>query len=478
MRVAVIGGGFGGIAATIALRRAGIEDIVVFERSSGVGGTWFDNRYPGAQTDAASHMYCYSFARYDWSRTHVGHQELREYLDHVVDRFGVRRHFRFGESVTSVEWDDEAGEQVVRTASGGVHRFDAVISAVGMFTAPKLPDLPGLADFAGQIVHTAVWDESLDFEGKRVAVIGTGSSATQIVSTIAGQAKQVVVYQRQPGWLLPKGDRDFSGLERAVYRLPLIWRINRLRLYLRQERREFRGGFFRDGTPANRRAKQLALDTIARVFADRPDLADAVTPNYPFGGKRAVLSSSFYQSLLRDDVELIPQRVVSCTPDGVIDSAGEYREADVLVMATGFHAASYLDTLRVTGRGGVGLHAYWAGEPTAFLGITVPGFPNFFMLYGPNTNGGFIVPNLERQSSYAAKEIARLRRPGVRAVEVSAAVTERYNRWLQRKLARTAFASTDNYFQSASGRIVTQWPLTATFYAFLTVVLRGLARRR
>ena len=411
VRVAVIGGGFGGIAAAIALRKAGIDEIMVFERSAGVGGTWFDNRYPGAQTDAASHMYCYSFANYDWSRTHVGHQELREYLEHVVDRFDVRRHFRFGQSVESVEWDEDAGEQVLTTASGELHRFHAVISAVGMFTAPRLPDLPGLADFAGQTVHTAAWDASLTLAGKRVAVVGTGSSATQVVSTIAGEAEQVIVYQRQPGWLLPKGDRDFTDRERAVYRLPGIWRINRLRLYLRQERREFRGGFFRDGSPANLRARRLALDTIATAFAARPDLAKAVTPTYPFGGKRAVLSSAFYQALLRDDVELVPRRVISCTPGGIVDSAGEHREADVLVMATGFHAASYLDTLRVTGRGGQDLQSYWAGEPTAFLGITVPGFPNFFMLYGPNTNGGFIVPNLERQSAFAAKEIARLRRP-------------------------------------------------------------------
>ncbi len=478
VRVAIIGGGFGGIAAAVKLRRAGLDDFVVFERSAGVGGTWFDNRYPGAQTDAASHMYCYSFAPFDWTRTHVGHQELRAYLDHVVDRFDLRKHFRLRTSVVSVTWDERDKQHRVRTADGQEHRFEAVISAVGMFSAPRLPDLPGLETFTGVAVHTATWDETVTFPGRRVAVMGTGSSATQVVASLAGSADQVYVFQRQPGWLLPKGDRDFTALERRIYRWPALWRLNRLRLYLRQEKREFRGAFFRPGTRANRRARQTALRNIADVFTDRPDLKALVTPSYAFGGKRAVLSSSFYQSLLRPDVELIPYPVTACTATGVVDSTGRERPIDVLVMATGFHAASYLDGLQVRGRDGLDLHEYWAGEPSAFLGITVPGFPNFFMLYGPNTNGGFIIPNLERQAAYAAKEIRRLRRPGVREVEVRADIARRYNTWLQRKMAGTAFTATDNYFQSASGKVVTQWPRTATLYAFLTIVLRRISTRR
>lgn len=476
--MAIIGGGFGGIAAAVKLQQAGLEDFVIFERSAGVGGTWWDNRYPGAETDAACHMYCYSFARYDWSRTHVGHRELRDYLEHVVDRFALRKHFRLRSRIASVTWDEQHQHYLVRTEDGQEQPFEAVISAVGMFSAPRLPDLPGLDEFSGAAVHTAAWDDSVAFAGRRVAVMGTGSSATQVVSSLAGHAEQVYVFQRQPGWLLPKGDRDLTDLERRVYRWPAWWRINRLRLYLRQERREFRGAFFRPGTGANRRAQQTALRTIDEVFADRPDLKALVTPNYPFGGKRAVLSSAFYQSLLRPDVELVPHPVVACTATGVVDSTGAERQVDVLVMATGFQAASYLTGLQVRGRGGLDLHEHWAGEPSAFLGITVPGFPNFFMLYGPNTNGGFIIPNLERQASYAAKEIARLERPGVREVEVGEEITRRYNRWLQRKMVGTAFTATDNYFQSASGKVVTQWPRTATLYALLTVVLRRVSRRR
>jgi cation diffusion facilitator CzcD-associated flavoprotein CzcO len=260
-----------------------------------------------------------------------------------------------------------------------------------------------------------------------------------------------------------------------VFRLPGVWRLNRLRLYLRQERREVGGAFFRPGSRSNTKARAMALRHIADVFADHPELQEAVTPRYPFGGKRAVLSSQFFASLLRPDVELVPHAVAACTPTSVIDTAGVEREVDALVMATGFHAASYLSTLEVVGRDGARLHDVWDGEPSAFLGITVPRFPNFFMLDGPNTNGGLIMFNLERQAEYAAREITRLRRSGIEAVEVRADVTRAYNTWLQRKIARTSFTSTDNYYTSPTGTVVTQWPDCETLYAILTRLLRGVS---
>lgn len=473
--VAVIGGGFGGIAAAVNLRRRGITDFVVFERSEGPGGTWWDNRYPGAETDAPAHLYCFSFAPYDWTRTHVRRPELQAYVDHLMERFALTPHFRFGRTVAGVTWDEATSGYVLSEADGTEHRFDAVISAVGMFSAPRVPHLPGLDTFGGTTLHTAAWDESVDLSGQRVAVMGTGSSAAQVVPTIAGTAARVHVFQRQPGWLLPKNDRDLTKRERAVYRLPGVWRAHRLRLYLRQERREVAGAFFRPGTRANTAAREAALAHIADVFADRPDLADAVTPRYPFGGKRAILSSQFFESLVRDDVELVPHALAACTETSVIDTAGVEREVDTLVLATGFAAASYLSTLEVVGRDGVRLHDVWDGEPYAFLGITVPGFPNFFLLYGPNTNGGLIMFNLERQAEYAAREIARLGPGGLSSVEVRADVTRLYNRWLQRLIARTSFTATDNYYTAASGKVVTQWPDCETLYAVLTRLLRRVS---
>lgn len=473
--VAVIGGGFGGIAAAVNLRRRGIEDFVIFERSTGPGGTWFDNRYPGAETDAPAHLYCFSFASYDWSRTHVRQPELEAYVKHLVDRFRLLPHFRFGTTVSAIRWDEAQHSYALSTGDGTTHTFDAVISAVGMFSKPRYPSIPGLESFRGAKLHTAAWDHAVDLTGQRVAVMGTGSSAAQVVPSVAAAARQVHVFQRQPGWLLPKLDRDLTRAERALFALPGVWRVNRLRLYLRQERREIAGAFFRPGTKANTQARETALQHIATVFAERPDLAKAVTPRYPFGGKRAVLSSQFYESLVRDDVELVPHALAACTETSVIDSAGVEREVDALVMATGFEAASYLSTLEVIGRDGARLHEVWNGEPSAFLGITVPRFPNFFMLYGPNTNGGLIMFNLERQAEYAAAEITRLGSNGLGAIEVREDVTRVYNRWLQRKIARTSFTSTDNYYTSASGKVVTQWPDCETLYAVLTRLLRRLS---
>ena len=245
-RVAIIGAGFGGIVTAIKLQRAGL-DFVIFERSEGVGGTWWDNRYPGAETDAASHLYAYSFAPYDWTRTHVRRAEIQGYLEHVAEAFDLMPSIRFKETVEEVAWDDATSDYVVRTSSGEAQRFQFVVSAVGLFASSKLPDWPGLEDFAGEVVHTAEWDETLDLTGKKVAVVGVGSSATQVVPTVAPDAASVTVYQRQPGWVLPKGDRDFSALERRVFRWSITQRLNRIRLYLRQERREWHGAVFRAG---------------------------------------------------------------------------------------------------------------------------------------------------------------------------------------------------------------------------------------
>ena len=243
--VAVIGGGFGGIAAAARLKKAGIRDFVVFERSASVGGTWWDNHYPGAETDAQSHLYCFSFAPYPWTRTHSSGSEVREYLEYVVDKFQLRKHFRFQQAVTSVVWDEETQTQIVTTGDGVAHHFSAVICAVGMFNAVSYPTLSGIAEFQGEVAHTARWDDSIDTTGKRVAVMGTGSSASQVVPTLADRVQSLHLFQRQPAWLLPKNNREFTPREKAVYQIPGIWRIRRAYLYARQDRNEIGGQLFR-----------------------------------------------------------------------------------------------------------------------------------------------------------------------------------------------------------------------------------------
>ena len=475
-RVAIIGAGFGGIVTAIKLQKAGI-DFVVFERSEGVGGTWWDNRYPGAETDAASHLYAYSFAPYDWSRTHVRRAEIQGYLEHVAESFGLISSIRFKETVESVTWDDESSDYVVRTDSGETQHFQFVVSAVGLFAAPKFPVWPGLEEFAGEVVHTAQWDEALEVSGKRVAVVGTGSSAVQVVPTVAPYARSVTVYQRQPGWVLPKGDRDFTEWERRFFSWPMTQRLNRMRLYLNQERREWHGAVFRPGSRMNRRWEAKARRYLAEVFADRPDLAEALTPDYPFAGKRTVVTSEFYPSLLRENVRLVPRAVVSCTRRGIVDSEGEEREADVLVLATGYEATRFLASLQVRGRDGADLCSVWGPDPFALAGLMVPGFPNFFIMYGPNTNGGLTVSNFEHEADFIVHQVKRVLRKGKSHVDARSRVVAAYDRWVQHRISSTAWVDGSNYFASSTGRIVTQWPEGAAVYALVLLLLRRLGTK-
>ena len=469
--VAIIGGGFAGIAAAVNLVKAGLRDFTIFEKSTGIGGTWWDNRYPGAEVDVHSQLYRFSFRPHDWSRTHARQAELQHYLEEVVDECGLRKHFRLSTSVEEIVWDDEATGYVLRTAGGETQTFRAVISAVGMLNVPNYPPWPGLDDFAGPKLHTARW-RPIELAGLKVAVVGTGSSAVQVVPSIAGIAERVTLFQREPGWVMPKPDRDLSDEERARLRRPWVRRRERLRQFCLIEIGQMFGSLHRPGTKINSLAESRCRDYIAKVFADRPDLAEAVTPKYPYPGKRPALTKDFYPALLRDDVELIPYAVQSVTAGGVVDVRGVEHPADVLVMATGFQPANYLASYRVVGRAGQTLHEYWHGEPQAFAGITVPGFPNFYILYGPNTNGGEIVSALQRQAEFAVRSINRLREPNVAAVEVRPWVYRRYNQWVQGAMAKTSWVLSNNYYKSPSGRVVTQWPYGAVIYALVTKLLR------
>ncbi|ORB00065.1 hypothetical protein BST30_23550 [Mycobacterium mantenii] len=474
--VAIIGGGFAGIAAAVNLAKAGLHDFTVFEKSSDLGGTWLDNRYPGAEVDVHSVLYCFSFHPHDWSRTHARQAELHRYLEGVVDEYGLRLHFRFNTAVEEVRWDDDSSGYVLRTADGRLRTFRAVISAVGMLNVPNYPTWPGLDSFAGPKLHTARW-ELIELAGKRIAVVGTGSSAAQVVPAIARVAERVVLFQREPGWILPKPDRDLSADERARLRRPWTRRHERLRQFWLLEIGQLFGALHRPGTKINSLAEARCRKYIADVFKDHLELAEAVTPKYPFPGKRPVLTKDFYPALLRENVELVPHAVQSVTANGVVDVRGVEHAADVLIMATGFQPAHYLASYRVVGRSGRTLHEFWAGEPQAFAGITVPDFPNFYILYGPNTNGGEIVSALQRQAEFAVRSIKRLRDTDVAAIEVRPWFYRRYNQWVQSALAKTAWVGSNNYYKSPSGRVVTQWPYGAIVYATVTKLFGRLSEK-
>ena len=284
-------------------------------------------------------------------------------------------------------------------------------------------------------------------------------------------SRQVTVFQREPGWVIPKPDRDFTDDERTTLRSPWAHRKERLRLFWQIEKGQMFGSIHRPGTKTNALREQQCRTYLAATFKDRPDLASALIPSYPYPGKRPILSKDFYPSLLRENVALVPHAVQSVTATGVVDVRGVEHPADVLVMATGFQPSKYLASYEVVGRTGVTLLDFWKGEPQAFVGITVPEFPNFYILYGPNTNGGEIVSHLERQSEFAVRSIKRLRRTDAASIEVRPSFYRRYNRWVQGAIAKTAWVKSNNYYKADSGRVVTQWPYGALVYGALTKLL-------
>lgn len=475
-RIAIIGGGFGGIGMAVKLKKAGVESFEIFEKSANLGGVWWDNRYPGAEVDTPSVMYSYSYEPYRWSRTHVRQAELLEYMEFVAEKHDVTRHVHLNTKVERADWSDAAQLYTVTFADGTTREFEIVISAVGLLSDPRFPTWPGLDSFEGEKFHTSQWDSSIDLEGKRVAVVGTGSTATQVVPNIAHIAKEVKLFQREPGWVLPKGAQTFGPAEREALNDPIAQKLVRWGMLIQREKFQFRNASWRPGTPQNAASEKAARAYIAKIFADRPDLAELVTPTYHFGGKRPILTDDFYPSLLRDNVELIPHAVDSVNATGLVDMSGTQHDIDVLVMSTGFKS-SFASTFDLTGHNGVDLHDTWQGDEQAFLGIMVPSFPNFFMLYGPNTNGGAIVTHLEEQIHYVIAALKHFLRRDLSALYVDQAITEAYNAVLQNRLKGTSFDGVNNYYASSNGRIITQWSDGAIVYGAATRVLRHVAWR-
>jgi cation diffusion facilitator CzcD-associated flavoprotein CzcO len=479
-RVAIIGAGFSGIAAAIALRKRGLDNFVIFESADGIGGTWWKNRYPGAEVDLESHIYSFSYERNDWTRTHADWRQLQAYLERTASKWGLLGHVRLREKVETVTWDDETNEYWLTTSDGPSDaRFDAVISAVGFLNIPLIPPFArGDSTFEGDVCHTSTWRDGLSMAGKTVGIVGTGSSAVQIVQEALREADHVKIFQLEPNWVLPKGSREFTALERRLNRIPLVYRWRRWRLYLGYDSRQWRASHARANGRSNRRRKLAALDFLKTSLASRPDLLEDSTPAFAFEARRTVISDTYYPALLDPKVTLVPHGVKELTEHGVVDANGDEHELDMVVLATGFDAANYLGTYRVFGLGGAELHDVWHNEPRAFLGLMMPGFPNFFMMYGPNTNSVPLVNFYEAQAAFAGDIIGRLqRRVGSKRAAVRPWVMAAYDEWLQSRLDKTVWKTTDSYFKSGTGRIVSQWPFGVTSYVLATKLLRKIAVR-
>jgi cation diffusion facilitator CzcD-associated flavoprotein CzcO len=460
VRIAVVGAGFAGIGAAVALRDAGYDDVVVLERAETIGGTWRDNTYPGCACDIRSHLYSFSFAANPgWTRSFPPQPEIWRYLQDVCDRFGVRRWVRCGVEVTQAAWDEGAARWRISTSSGDL-TADVLIGAAGALSQPSVPALPGLADFTGAAFHSARWQHDVDLAGARVAVVGTGASAIQLVPRIQPLVEQLHVFQRTPPWVLPRRDRPIPPRRRGLYRsLPIAQRLARAAIYATCEAGVV--GFV--AAPAAMRAVEvIARRHLARQVAD-PTLRARLVPTYRAGCKRLLLSDDYYPALTQPNVELVPAGVQALTRDGLVSVDGRRRPVDVVIFGTGFEATNPPIAHRLRGRGGGLLADAWAAQGMqALRGTTVRGFPNLFLLVGPNTGLGHnsMILMIESQLRYVLDAMRAMDSGGLSTIEPTPSAQARWNATLQRRMRRTVWATggCTSWYQDAQGRIPTLWP--------------------
>lgn len=466
--VVVIGAGPGGICTAIELRQAGVEDVVVLEQSAGVGGTWFNNRYPGLSCDVSTDLYSYSFfLDHEWDRPFATRAEIVEYLEAAVDRFGVRGAIRLDTRVVSARWDDERGRWTVTDSRGGRWTARVLVGAVGMFNENARPAIPGLDTFAGPVTHTAEWpDGDLGFLGdRRVSIIGTAASATQVVPAIAPHTAHLTVFQRTSNWVFPKEHGRYTEEQKRLRRADRSV-IAAGRAQAARELDELFADLDNEGKTAEQAARALAnLEAV-----DDPAVRAALRPTAVLGAQRPLLSSEFYAAFNRADVTLVTSPITEVTATGIRTADGREHPTDHIVLATGYHAHKFLSIVDVVGRDGSSLRDQWADGAYAYLGMTVENFPNLFMLYGPNTNGGSIIDKLETQTRYVVGKTAHLLKNGVRALEVRPEAVAAYNARLQADIGavRAWQVEGSRYYRAPSGRIVTQCPYTVVEYDRMT----------
>jgi cation diffusion facilitator CzcD-associated flavoprotein CzcO len=457
--IAVIGAGFAGIGAAGRLRQAGFHDVVILERGGSVGGTWRENTYPGVACDIPAHLYSYSFApKADWSTAYPRQAEIQDYLEQVTDRYRLRPYLRLHTEVVSARFDEPAARWRLRTRDGGEYVADAVVAALGPLRDPSYPSFEGRDEFRGVQLHTARWDHDVDLDGKRIGVIGTGSSGVQVVPPLADRAAHVTVFQRSAPWIIPLLDRTYSDLEIWLFEnVPAFRWLYRELLYWQKEVR-FAG--FKRGSPAMRLMESYARWNLRRHIDD-PELRRKLTPDYRMGCKRIILSNRYYPTLARDHVDVVTDPIATITPDGIRTGAGDHLPFDVIVYATGFRVADPLGEATITGLDGRDLDAAWGSRPAAHLGTTVPGFPNLFLLLGPNTGLGHnsMVFMLESQYNYVVDALERLRDPEVAYLDVREDALADFQREVTRRNQRTVWASgCHSWYLSDDGYNFTLWP--------------------
>lgn len=471
--IAIIGAGFAGLGMAIQLLAAGRRDFVVIERAASVGGTWRDNTYPGVACDVPSHLYSYSFElNPDWTQPYAPQREIQAYLERCAAKYGVHPHLRLGTGVQRATYDEARAVWELLLDDGAALTCRVLISCAGHgLSVPALPDLPGRDRFAGVTMHSARWDHSVSLAGKRVAVVGTGASAVQLIPAIAPEVASLTVFQRTPGWVQPKLSGGISPKTRALFaRRPAVQRTLRRTIYTITELMAL-GLLYEDRVPPLRALGALrqwrSRRHLARSVED-PDLRDKLTPTYRIGCKRVLFSNDYYAAMARPNVELVTSGIAEIKPHAIVTGDGAEVPVDVIVYATGFEAAEARPRFQLSGKGGVGLDELWADGAEAYFGMSAAGLPNFFFLIGPNSGLGHtsMIVMMEAQIGYILDALREMRERNLRSFEVRPEAQRRHNEWLQARLGRTVWnnGGCQSWYRAANGKNTTLWPgLTAEY---------------
>jgi len=456
--IVIVGSGISGIAMAVRLRQRGVDDFVILERAHELGGTWRDNSYPGCACDVQSTLYSYSFApNPDWSRVFAPQGEIQEYLRQVATTHDLARHFVFGATVTGARWHSDERTWTVSTTTGD-WRAPILVLASGPLSDPVIPTLPGLAQFRGHVFHSARWDHDHPLDGRRVAVVGTGASAIQLIPRVQKRARQLTVVQRTPPWIMPRGDRAIGAWRRSLYRaLPVAQRLARAATYAFREAMivPFRH-------PRLMRVVALRARRLLRAQVRDPVLRDRLTPHYTLGCKRILLSDDYYPALVQSNVELVTDAIAGFTPDAMQTAAGRTIPVDTVIFATGFRPTDPPLAPVILGRDGTSLAQAWRGSPKAYMGTTMVGFPNLFFLLGPNTGLGHssLVPLIEAQVAHVLGVLDLMHAAGADTVEPRAEAQAAYVEWIDAALESTVWNSGGcrSWYLDGSGRNAALWP--------------------
>ena len=468
--IAIIGSGFGGLGMGYYLKKAGLESFTIFEKAEDLGGVWRENTYPGAACDVPSHLYSFSFEpHYPWARGHGTQNEILDYQRQVAKKYDLLRHIRYRREVVSSVFDQARGLWLIRFKDGEVFEANVLISSVGQLNRPAYPKIKGLENFKGRAFHSAQWQHDYDFTGKTVASIGTGPSAIQYVPEIAKQVKELHVFQRSPSWCIHKFDRNYSRVERwLLTHVPFLHDLDRIRIFWYIE---FVASVIQKDSIINWLSKAMAR-TISFVLlhlqVKDPVLRKKLTPDFPIGCKRLLFSNDWFKTLASPQVELVTDAPVEITADSIVTADGKHRRVDAIVYGTGFAATQFLAPMEIRGLNGQSLRECWKDGAQGYFGVTVSGFPNFFTIYGPNTNLGIgtIIFMLERQHRYIVQCIEVLRDRRLRYLDVKAETQREFNEELQRRSAKLVYGGGCNSWYLTNGRNTNNWVGYMTEYGW------------